>query len=159
MEEALVCRSLRFVTGVHRVNIPVKGVRIEHQKLACPDHATARTWLIPELGLHLVEHHREVTPRAQLLPRKICDDFLVRKAKRKVSLAAVLQLIDDIEAPSASLFHQFLWNQCWHPHFRAIDKLLLLAENLLHLADDLPGKREVGVDASAQLAEIARSQQ
>jgi hypothetical protein len=34
---------------------------------------------------------------------------------------------------------------------------LLLAENLLHLADDLPGQREVGVDASAQLAEIARA--
>jgi len=90
LEEALICRALCFVAGVHRVNIPVKGIRIEHQKLTCPDYTTARARLIPELGLHLVEHHREVTPRPKLLPCKIRDDFLVREAKRKVSLAAIL---------------------------------------------------------------------
>ena len=56
---------------MQRLIVDVEGIGILHQELACAHHPEARADLVAELGLHLVEVHRQLLVAGQLAAREV----------------------------------------------------------------------------------------
>jgi hypothetical protein len=81
MHELIVLLQTRLV--------PVEAVGVLHDELAGPDHPETRAYLVTELGLDLIEHHRQLAVTGYVVLHQAGNDLLMGRAEAYGALAAV----------------------------------------------------------------------
>jgi hypothetical protein len=118
-----------------------------------------RADLVPELGLDLVEMHRQLAVAANLAARHIGDDLLVRRAHAEVPVVAVLdpQQLGAVLLPTPGLLPQLGRLHRGHEHLEGAGAVHLLAHDGLDLAHNAQAERHPGIDPSGQPADHSRA--
>ena len=75
----------------HAGVVDIERVRILHDEFARSHHPEARAHLVAELGLDMVEVHRQLPVALQILARDVGDHFLGRRLEDEIALMTVLQ--------------------------------------------------------------------
>ncbi len=85
VEHALV-RLVHHAVGLaHPVLVPVERVRVLHQELASAQQPVPRTELVAVLPFHLVDVHRQVAVRGELLLHERSHDLLLRRTEDELA--------------------------------------------------------------------------
>ena len=159
-EDARVRVVHRLVSLGHRLVADVEGVGVLHQEFARSHDAEARPDLVAELGLDLIEVHRQLLVAAQFLAREVGDHFLVRWAVRELGLLAVadLQQLAAEFLPASGFFPQLARLDRGHQHLDGAGAIHFLADDVLDLAQHAQAERRPGVQAGGELADHAGAQ-
>src|SRR5580658_2384963 len=91
-----------------RLLVEVEGVGVLHDEFARAHDAEARPHLVAELGLDLVEIHRQLAVAPELAPRDVGDHLLMGRAGDEIALVAVLdaQQLRSVLGPAPRLLPQ-----------------------------------------------------
>ena len=140
--------------------IGVERVAILHGEFAPAHDAEARPALVAELGLDLVEMHRQLAIAPQLAAREIGDDLFGCRLDQEVALVPVLeaQQLRAVFFPAARFLPQL--RRLHHRH-RQLDRagaVHLVAHDRLDLAHDAQAQRHPGVDAAGEAPDDACAQ-
>ncbi|KAG0928608.1 hypothetical protein G6F31_017657 [Rhizopus arrhizus] len=138
----------------------VERIGILHQELARTHHAEARTDLVAELGLHLVEVDRQLLVAGQLAAREVAGGFFGGRAVAEHLVLAILDL-QQLRAellPAPGLLPQFLRLDGRDLEFHGAGAVHFLADDAFNLAQHAQAQRRPGVQARCQLADHARTQ-
>ena len=149
------------VLALQVLDAHVEAVRVLHDEFACAHHAEARADLVTELGLDLVEVHRQLPVRTQVLARVESDDLFVRRAVAVVARVAILdaQQLRAHFFPPARLLPQLGRVDARHQHLERAGAVHFLAHDRLDLVQHAHADRQPGVEPLAQRADVARAQQ
>ncbi|MND53213.1 hypothetical protein D3C80_442450 [compost metagenome] len=139
----------------------MEGVGVLHDELATTHQAEARTDLVTELGLDLVEVDRQLLVAVQLVAREVGDDFLMGRADAELALMAVVQAqqLGAVLFPAAGFLPQLGRLHGGHQHFQGTGGIHLFADHCLDLAQHPQAHRQPGVEAGGELADHAGAQQ
>jgi hypothetical protein len=159
-EDAHVRLVHRLVGLLQALEVGVERVRVLHGELARAHHAEARPDLVAELGLDLVEVHRQLAVAADLAAHDVADHLLGRGRVAELAVGAILdaQHHRAVQVPAAGLAPELgrLDRGCDELHgARAVH---LLAHDRLHLAQHLETQRHPRIEAAAELADEPRAQ-
>ena len=149
-----------LVTLLERRLVEVEGVGVLHRELAGAHHAEARADLVAELGLDLVEVHRQLAVAPQFLPRDVGYHFLRGRRVAELALGAVLdaQHHRPVEVPAPRLLPQLGRLHRRHQQLERPGTVHLLADDVLDLAQHPEADRQPGVEAGGQAADQAGPQ-
>ena len=155
------------VGGVHHlvglgqgVAVQVEGVGVLHEEFPRPHDPEAGPDLVAELGLDLVEVHRQLLVAAQFPARQVGDDLLVGGAEAEFPLVAILdaQQLGTVLLPAPGLLPQLRRLHRRHQDLQGPGPVHLLPDDPLHLAQDPQSQGQPGIEARRQLADHARPQ-
>ncbi len=140
--------------------VDVEGIGVLHQELARAHDAEARPHLVPELPLDVVEIHRQVAVAADIGAEDLRHHLLVGRAEQHVALVPVLdaQHLLAVGVVAAALAPQVGRLDRRHQDLDRPGPVLLLAHDLLDLAQHPVAERQPGVDARRFLADHAGPQ-
>ena len=79
------------VIGIQIGKVPVKAVGILHEKLANPQQPASRTRFVTNLGLNVVEHHRQVPVGAKEVLGNVGHGFFVGHGQDEFTVFSVLE--------------------------------------------------------------------
>ena len=156
--------GIRVVHGhvalVQACLVRVERIGILHQELARAHHAKARPDLVAELGLDLVEIHRQLLVAAQFLTRDVGNDFLVRRSIGEFAVMAVLeaQQLRTVLAPAGGFLPQLRRLDRRHAQFQGAGPVHLLADDALDLLQGAKSHRQPRVKPGCQAADHAGAQ-
>ena len=138
----------------------MEGIGILHDEFARAHDTEARTDLVAELGLDLVEVEWQLLVGADLLARDVGDDFLVRRAETEIALMPVfdLQHLRTEHRPAAGLFPQLLRLHGRHQQFERACPVHFLAHHRLDLAQHAQAQRHPTVESGTQPLDEAGTQ-
>ena len=141
--------------------VQVEGVGILHDELATAHQAEARTDFVAELGLDLVQVHRQLLVAVQLVAGQIGDDFLVGRAGAELATMTVLQAqqLGAVLLPATGLLPQLGGLDQRHQHFQSAGGIHFFAHDGLDLAQHAQAHGQPGVEARGELADHAGTQQ
>ena len=107
-EDARIRVVHRLVRLEHAVLVRVERIRILHHELARAHHAETRADFVAELGLDMIEIHRQLFVAFQLLARDVGDDFFGGRLDHEVALMAVLdaQQVGAVFVPASGFLPQ-----------------------------------------------------
>jgi hypothetical protein len=148
------------VVGVDAGLVAVEGVGVLHRKLAHADQPGAGPRLVAELGLDLVEHHRQLAVAADELGRQLRHDLLMGHAQAHVATVAVLEarhVAADL-VPAAAALPDLGGVHHGQGDFLAADRVHLLADDVLDLVFDALRQRQDVEDAGGDLVDHAGAQ-
>ncbi len=157
VEDAAVGGVHRVVAAAGRVLVAVERVRVLHRELAAAHQAEARTALVAELGLDVVEVLGQLLVAAQLLARDVGDDLFGGRLDDEVAAMAILhaQQLRAHLVEAAGLLPQLGWLHDRHQQLDGAGAVHLVADDVLDLADHAQAHRHVVVDAGAQALDHA----
>jgi hypothetical protein len=141
-----------FEAGV----VDVEGVRVLHDELTSPEQSGAGTSLVAVFRLDLVQEQRKVlVGRVEVLHQER-EHLLVRRPEQHVVAPAVLEPEDAVAVlgPAAALLVGLARQQAGEVHLLRADRLDLLADDLLDVAEDLVAQRQPRVDAGRGAADV-----
>jgi hypothetical protein len=138
----------------------VEGIGILHQELAAAHHAEARAHLVAELPLDVIEVARQVLVGLHPLPEDVGDHLLVGGSEQHVAVMPVLdaQHLLAIGVVAAGLAPEVRGLDRRHQHFDRPCPVLLLAHDLLDLAQHAVADRQPGIAARRLLPNHAAAQ-
>ncbi len=138
-----------------------EGVAVLHDELAPTHESEARTKLVSELVLDVVEGQRELLVAAQLVADEVGEGLLVGGAERELVVVAVgdAHELGAVGVPAAALVPERGVGEDRGEHLLRVDGLHLVADDVLDLAQRAPGERQVGVEAGGAAADHAGAQQ
>jgi hypothetical protein len=139
----------------------VEGVRVLHQELAAAQDAGARAGLVAVLVLDLVEDHRQVLVGRALVLDQEGEDLLVGRAEEVVAALAVVQAeqLGAVLLPAAGRLVGLLRQQGGQRDLLGADGVHLLADDPLHVVQDLLAQRQPGPQAGGGTAYVAGAHQ
>ncbi len=149
------------VIGVQRVFLrQVEVVAVLHEELAPAHHAKARADLVAELPLDVIECQRQILVAADMGAEDVGDHLLVGRPIEHIAVVPVAdaQHFLAVIVVAAALAPQVGRLDGRHQHFLDTGPVLLLAHDLLDLAQHLETQRQPGIDAGAGLADHAGPQ-
>ena len=155
------CKDIRIgivhllIRFIHARDIFIKRVKIFHDEFPAAHEAKARTPLITEFILNLIEHQGQLLVRAYFVAYKSRNHLLMRRSQAEVTAMAILDAhhLIAIGTPAAAFFPEFRRLQDWHHDFLATGCIHLLADDLLDLADCTPGQRQKSIHAAGRFAD------
>ena len=139
--------------------VGVEAVGVLHDELAAAHEREARTTLVAEFHLDLVEVLRQVFIAAKLVIHEVGHDFLVRGAKAEFVVVAVghAQKLGAVDVPAARTMPQLSGLHERHKNFLAAVGVHFLAHDRLDFADNAHAERQEGVQAGGFLANHTRT--
>jgi len=160
LEDAAVGLEHDLIGRPQRVVVQVEGVGVLHQEFAGPHDTEARADLVAELGLDLVEVHRELLVGAQLIAGQVGDDLLVGGPEAELAGMAVAhpQQLGAVVLPASGLLPQLRRLYRRHQDLQRPGAIHLLAHDALDLAQHPKAERQPGVEPGGKLADHARAQ-
>ncbi len=149
-----------LIGNIEASGINVKGIRILHDELAHAQQPRSGARLVAELGLNLVPGLRQLPVAAQLVARNIGHDFFVGHAQTEIGALAVFEAKHVVahDRPASAGF----------PYFTRIERrqIKFLPDFVHFLADDVRdlqnralAKKQIGVNARCELADVSGTQQ
>ncbi len=151
-EDARIGVVHRLVGAQHARLVGVERVGVLHDELARAHHAEARPDLVAELGLDVIEIHRQLAIALDFLARDVGDDLLRGRLENEVALVPVLQAqqLRAVLVPASGLLPQLGGLHHRHQQFDRAGAIHLLAHDGLDLAQHAQAQRHPGVDAGGQ---------
>ena len=137
--------------------VDVARVAVLHDELADAEQAAAGAGLVSELRLEVVDDHRQLAVAPDDVAQQAGDDLLVGHRQDHVPPGPILEadkLRPDLEV-AAALLPQLGRVDDRHLHLLAADPIDLLADDLLDPAGGAVAQRQEGIDARAELADVA----
>ena len=161
LEDAGVGLVMGLIGGVQPGLVGIERVGVLHDELAHPDQAAARSWLVTELGLEVVDDGGQLAVALDQVAQQVGDHLLVGHGQHHVPAAAVLesnQLGADLGV-AAGLLPELGGMDHRHLHLLPADAVDLLADHLLDSPLHAETEGQQGVDAGAQLPDVAGADQ
>ena len=153
VKNAAVSRCHHLVAGLGADHVAVKGIGVLHDELAPAHQAKARTALVAELGLNLVQILGQLLVAAQLLACDVGDHFFAGWLDHEIAVMAVLDAqqlgAHLLEAPR--LLPQFRRLHHGHGALHRTRPVHLFTHDGLDLADDTQPHRHVVINSGPQL--------
>ena len=149
------------VIGMHGAfAIQIEGIGILHQEFARAHCTEARTDLVTELQLDMIEVERQVLVGLHERAEDVRDHFLIGRAVEHRPLLAVLdaQHFLAIGVIAAAFLPEFGGLQRRHQELDGAGAVLLLADDGIHLVQNALTQRQPGIDALGLLLDHARTQ-
>ena len=139
------------------IGVDVKGIGILHQEFPPPHDAEARPHLVTELPLDVIEVQRQRLVAAHMAAEDIGDLFLVGRTVEHVALVPVLdpQHLGAVIIITARLLPQLGRLDGRHHDLDGPGTVLLFADKLRDLVENLLAERQPGIDAGAGLLDHA----
>ena len=150
-----------LVVGMARASrVQIEGVSVLHQEFARAHHAKARAHLVAELPLDVIEIERQILVGAHIGAEDLRDHLFIGGTKEHLALVAILdaQHLLAIGLIAAALAPQISGLDDRHEQFHGARPVLLLAHDLLDLAQHPQAQRQPGVDTGGLLPHHARAQ-
>ena len=152
------------VRGVGRVKtgvVDVEGVGVLHHELAAAQDAGAGTRLVAVLRLDLVDRERQVLVGGVEVLHDEREHLLVGGSEEVVGALAVLEPEDVVAVvrPAVARLVGLLGQQRGEQQLLGADRVHLVADDLLDLAQHPQPQRQPGVDARRGAADVARTHQ
>ena len=124
-----------------------------HQPEARPD-------LVAELGLDLVEVHRQLLVTGDVALGEIGDDFFMGRAEAVLAAEPVVHLQHQVAhgLPAAAFAPKLRGLDRRHEHFQGAGRIHLLADDVLHLAQYAHAQGRPRVEAGGEPADHAGAQ-
>ncbi len=140
--------------------VGVERVAVLHHELAPAHDAEARAALVAELGLDLVEVHRQAPVALQFRARELGDGFLRGGLEHEIALVAILeaQQLRPVRLPAARLLPQLGGLHHRHAELERAGAVHLLAHDRRHLVQHAHAERQPGVDARGDAPDDAGAQ-
>ena len=140
--------------------VDIEGIGILHQELAPAHDAEARTLLVAELPLDVIEILRQIAIGANVGAEDFRDHLFIGRTIQHLALMAVLdaQHFRPIRIVAAALAPKIGKLQRRHQQLDRAGAVLLLAHDLLDLLEHAKAERQPGVDARGLLADQTRPQ-
>ena len=141
--------------------ITVEGIAILHDEVTAAHQAEARTTLVTEFVLNLIQVQRQLTVGAYIALYESSNHFLMRRAEAVFMAMTVLQAYHfcAVSVPTAAFFPDFCRLQNRHHDFLTACKVHLLADNIFNLFNNTPSQRQVTVHAIGGFTHKAGTQQ
>ena len=144
--------------------VGVEGIGVLHDEFTPPHQAEARTDLIAEFGLNLIEIHWQLAVGAQQIGRQGGDHLLVGGAEPQLPALPVLQVEHDpfpsgVAGPAAAALPELGGLQLGQEGFQGPAPVHFLPHHLGHLAQNPPHQGEIGVDPGREAADEASPKQ
>ena len=138
----------------------MKAVGILHQEFAPAHHPETRPDFVAELGLNLVEVHRQLAITADIAAHQIGDDFFMRRPEHELALVTILQpqQLGTVLRVAAGFLPQLGRHHHWRQQFQGTGAIHFLAHDRLDLPQHAQPQRQPGVDAGGELADHACTQ-
>ena len=148
------------VGGARAVRRQVERIGVLHQELAAAHHAEARADLVAELPLDVVEVLRQVLVALDAVAEDRGDDLLRRRPEQHLALVPVLdaQHLLAVGLVAAGLAPQVGRLDGRHQQLDGAGAVLLLAHDILDLAQHLEAERQPRIDAGRGLLDHAGAQ-
>ncbi len=161
IEDAAVGLVVFLIRDIKAGGRQIEGVGILHDELADAQQAAFGARLVAEFRLDLIPDLRELFIAAQFAARDVGHDFFVSHAKAEVAAVAVLEAKQIVahDVPAAGFLPDFGGIQAGQIEFLRADGVHLFAHDLRDFQYRALGKKEVIVEASGKLADIAGAQQ
>ena len=149
------------VGGVQLVEARAEGVGVLHHELAGAEDAEPGPRLVAELGLDLVERHRELAIRLDEVADDVRHRLLVGRAEDDVAVAAEGEFHQDSAhvAVAAGLLPDLHRLQRGHEQLQGAGGVHLLADDPRRLVQHAEAEREVGVGPRAELTDHAGAEE
>ena len=140
--------------------VDVEGIGILHQEFAAAHHAEARTLLVAEFPLDVIEIERQAPVGFDVGAENLGDHFLVGRPVQQFALVAVgdAQHFRTVGVVAAALAPEVGELQRRHQQFQRAGAVLLLADDLLDLLQHPKAQRQPGIDAGRLLPHHAGAQ-
>ena len=153
-----VRRPVRLVGGLEAGVGDVEGVGVLHHELASAQHAGAGTRLVAVLRLDLVEPDRQVLVGGVQVLDHEGEHLLVRGTEQVVAALAVLEPEHAVAvlAPAAGRLVGLARQQRRELELLGADRVHLLADHRLDVAQHPQAQRQPGVDAGGGPPDVAR---
>ena len=152
-ENPLVGFEHRHVARVRRLEGGVERIGVLHQELLRAHEAEARTDLVAELPLDLIDRHGQLTIGVDHVLGEVGHEFLGRRAQRVRMLAAVLETehARTHRLPAAARLPELGRLEDRHHDFLRARLVQLFAHDLRHLVERTHAERQVGEEAAGDL--------
>ena len=142
----------------------MEGIGILHDEFTAPHQPEAGADLIPELGLDLVEVHRQLPVGPQQISGQGRDHFLVGGSQSELATLPILQVEHDpltgrVAGPAAAALPQLSRLELGQQGLERAGGVEFLPHDRRHLPQHPPEQGQVGVDAAADPADVAGAQQ
>lgn len=139
------------------MSIAVEGIGILHRELAPAHHAEARTALVAELRLNVIEVHGKLAPALDFLTGNVGDDLFRSRLDHEVAVVTILEAkkLGAVLFPAAGFLPKFGRLHQRHQQLDRTRAVHFLADDLLNLADRAQADRHIGVNAGGKLLIIA----
>ena len=150
-----------LVVGAARARlVEIERIGILHQEFAAAHHAEARTLLIAELPLDVIEIERQALVRLHIAAEYLGDHFLVGRPVQQFALVAVgdAQHFGAVGIVAAALAPQVGQLQRRHQQFERAGAILFFAHDLLDLLQHAKAQRQPRIDARRLLPHHAGTQ-
>ena len=157
---AKICHEHALI-GLYRVFlVQVERVRVLHQEFAAAHGAEARTHLVAELPLDVVEVQRQILVGLHIAAENVGDHFLIGRPKEELALMAIFnaQHFLAIGIIAAAFAPQVGRLDRGHEQLHRTRAVLLFLDDLLHLHQNLVAQRQPGIEAGGLLADHAGAQ-
>ena len=140
--------------------IEVERIGVLHEELAPPHHPEARTHLVAELPLDVIEVERQLLVGLHIGAEDLGDHLLVGRPVQHLALVAIgdAQHLLAIGFVAVALAPQFGRLDGRHEQFDGAGAVLLLAHDLLNLPQDAQAERQEGINAGRLLPQHAGAQ-
>ena len=157
VEDRAVRHAHLFVDLIERFAIRVKRIRVLHHELAASHETETRTDFVAELGLDLIQIHRQRAVRIDRVAHRVGDDFLGRRRVAELAAVAVFdpQQLLAVDAPAFRFDPQFGRLNRGHRQLDRAGAPHLLAHDGFEFLHGAQAERQVGVDAGRDFADHA----
>ena len=138
-----------------------EAVGVLHDELAAAHQAKARTELVAELILDVIQVDGQLLVRAQLVAHQGRDGLLVRGTQDKLTAMTVVKAHEllAIGIDAARLTPQLGIDHNGHHELLSAGGVHLVTHDVLDLADRAPGERQIGIQTGGLLADHAGTKQ
>ena len=157
VEDPDVGVAVLLVGRVEAGVVDVEGVGVLHRELTAAQDTGPGTRLVAVLGLDLVDRQRQVLVGGVQVLHHQGEHLLVGGAEQVVVALAVLQPEDAVAVlgPASARLVGLARQQCREQQLLGADRVHLVADDLLDLAQHPEAQREPGVDAGSGPADVA----
>ncbi len=144
----------------HAGVIDIERIRILHDEFARSHHAEARANLVAELGLDVVEVHRQLPVALQVLARDVGDHFLGRRLQDEIALMAILepQQLGAILVPASRFLPELGRLDDRHQELDGAGPIHFFTHDRFDLAQHAQSQRHPGVDPGGKPLDHAGAQ-
>ena len=159
-EDAAVDGVVLVVGEVEAGGVEIEGVGVLHEELADAEEAGAGAGLVAELGLDLVPDLGKLLVGAELVAGEGGHDLFVGHGEAELGALAVLEAKHVVAhgSPAAGLLPELGGVEGGEEELLA-DGVHLFADDAHDLVDRAVAEKEIGVDAGAELADIAGAEE
>ena len=137
----------------------MEGIGILHGELPYPDKSCPWSWVIPPLGLDLINHYWKSLVGVDFSTGTVCDSLFVGHGQYHVPSASVLEsshfLVDGV--PASCLLPDICRIDDAHEDLLSSDSIHLFTDDGLNLLCGSHSKRKHGKYTGAQLADESSS--